>query len=281
MNIPNKFIQYDVFKLVIALILVVLILLFWGMNTSSQTGPVTGLTVVPTQQKLTSTAAPQEPASTAVMEGPAEVETPAEDEQPAAAAPLLPPFPVPAENYTFSETDTLLVGLNGEPVYQLSADGSMWVPLIPQELGDPATQPTFVEPDGWQMESNGVSYRWDPAGAVWVSENNPESPAAVEPTIEEPEISQDCAAAPTQLSVGQQARVASNLNLRLSPDISASNRILTMPIGTTVEILAAPVCTPYQNGAYLWWQVVLPDGTQGWAAEASLTQSNYFLTPIE
>jgi hypothetical protein len=36
---------------------------------------------------------------------------------------------------------------------------------------------------------------------------------------------------------------------------------------------------PYWTGAYLWWQIQLPDGNVGWSAEGSLHGSFYFMEP--
>jgi hypothetical protein len=36
---------------------------------------------------------------------------------------------------------------------------------------------------------------------------------------------------------------------------------------------------PYWTGAYLWWQIRLPDGRVGWSAEGSLHGSFYFIEP--
>jgi hypothetical protein len=54
----------------------------------------------------------------------------------------------------------------------------------------------------------------------------------------------------------------------------------TNPANTEVEIIGGPVCTPVEKRAYLWWQLRLPDGTEGWSAEMQLNQPSYFLEPI-
>jgi hypothetical protein len=54
----------------------------------------------------------------------------------------------------------------------------------------------------------------------------------------------------------------------------------TNPTNTQVEIIGGPVCTPVGNYAYLWWQVRLPDGKEGWSAESQLNNPSYFLEPI-
>jgi hypothetical protein len=70
----------------------------------------------------------------------------------------------------------------------------------------------------------------------------------------------------------------SNLNLRQAAGIN-SPLVRTSPAGTLLEITGGPVCEPINSGAYLWWQVTAPDGTQGWSAEGSSTGGFYFLQP--
>ena len=85
-------------------------------------------------------------------------------------------------------------------------------------------------------------------------------------------------AIPSHLMSSQSAVATTNLNLRSSPEIK-DNWLKTIPAGTSVEILGNPTCNPYLNRAYLWWQIKLPDGTTGWAAEGSLVGDSYFLEP--
>ncbi len=90
----------------------------------------------------------------------------------------------------------------------------------------------------------------------------------------------DCkAAAPSRLAVGKMARVVSNLNLRSSPQMG-KNVIKVNPAGTKLNVIGGPVCMTAQGGAYLWWQVSTADGQQGWSAEATLNGRGYFLQPL-
>jgi hypothetical protein len=68
--------------------------------------------------------------------------------------------------------------------------------------------------------------------------------------------------------------------MREAPGIS-SRLIRSNITGTQLAIIGGPVCEPYQDGAYLWWQVQRPDGESGWSAEGSLTEQFYFLEPVE
>jgi hypothetical protein len=80
--------------------------------------------------------------------------------------------------------------------------------------------------------------------------------------------------------VGKNARVLSNLNLRSAPALTA-NILTVTPAGSVVMVLQGPVCVPYLNSAYLWWQVTNPDGVTGWSAENYLLGQRYYLEPIQ
>lgn len=84
---------------------------------------------------------------------------------------------------------------------------------------------------------------------------------------------------PSRLSVGQTARVVTRLNMRNDSSINAA-LIQTNPTNTQVEIIGGPVCEPVGDRAYLWWQIRLPDGAEGWSAETQLNNPSYFLEPI-
>ena len=84
---------------------------------------------------------------------------------------------------------------------------------------------------------------------------------------------------PSRLSVGQKARVLQRLNMRSNAAISAS-LIKTNPTNTQVDIIGGPVCTPVGDHAYLWWQIRLADGSEGWSAESPLNHASYFLEPL-
>lgn len=85
--------------------------------------------------------------------------------------------------------------------------------------------------------------------------------------------------APSRLSVGQTARVVERLNMRNDASISAAI-LQTNPTNTQVEIIGGPVCTPAGDSAYLWWQIRLADGGEGWSAETQLNSASYFLEPV-
>jgi len=85
----------------------------------------------------------------------------------------------------------------------------------------------------------------------------------------------------SQLEIGKIARVKTDLNFRVAPGLD-QKWVLTHLYDTRVEIIGGPVCTPYLNGAYMWWQVRrLSDSSTGWSAEGSATGNNYFLEPVK
>jgi hypothetical protein len=85
--------------------------------------------------------------------------------------------------------------------------------------------------------------------------------------------------APSRLNVGLTARVVRRLNMRDQASINAT-LLQTNLTETRVEIIAGPVCEPVGNGAYLWWQIRLANGAEGWSAELPLNATSYFLEPI-
>jgi len=102
------------------------------------------------------------------------------------------------------------------------------------------------------------------------------------PIVEIPSDPQACAAySLSQLEVGMSATIQRRLNFRSFPGLF-NNLILTNNPGTQVEIVGGPSCTRYERGgAYLWWQIKLPDGLTGWSAEASAFGAFYFMEPTQ
>jgi hypothetical protein len=68
------------------------------------------------------------------------------------------------------------------------------------------------------------------------------------------------------------------LNFRSSPGIHENWMRTNIP-GTKVQVIGGPECVPHFTGAYVWWQIKLPDGQIGWSAESSQFGSFYFMEP--
>jgi hypothetical protein len=67
--------------------------------------------------------------------------------------------------------------------------------------------------------------------------------------------------------------------MRSQPLITAPI-LRTNAVNTEVDIIGGPICTPVGESAYLWWQIRLGDGTEGWSAESPLIEDIYLLEPI-
>jgi len=102
------------------------------------------------------------------------------------------------------------------------------------------------------------------------------------PIVEVPSDPEACAAySRSQLQVGMRAAIQRPLNFRSYPGLFR-NLILTNGPGVEVEVVGGPACTRYeQGGAYLWWEIKLPNGLTGWSAEASAFGAFYFMEPSQ
>ena len=203
----------------------------------------------------------------------------------------MPPYPPVDFSWTYDPTSRALFNPQGEKLYELSADGKSWLPVSTSGLAvqtqsaakPPASTPIpTVSPVPTETAVSTVAVLENPTPMPTPEAPQPEPTTVVEPTPTQVQPTADVScqpAAPARLVVGQNARVASNLNLRSSPEIG-SNLMRVNPVGTELKVLEGPQCVAHQGSAYLWWKVESPDGTQGWSAEATLNGSAYFLAPI-
>ncbi len=80
-----------------------------------------------------------------------------------------------------------------------------------------------------------------------------------------------------RLSIGGAGRVTSpfGVSLKNVPATGAGGaaELATLPTDTIFNVLDGPQC----NQGYVWWQIQLPNGVTGWAAEGNAT--DYFLEP--
>lgn len=93
----------------------------------------------------------------------------------------------------------------------------------------------------------------------------------------------DCPANPTRIEKGVFVKVLDWLNFRTGPGLQYEIQTTNKP-GTEMEVIGGPVCTIKGDNpptAYLWWNVKMEDGQEGWSAEAPLNFPNYFLEPTE
>lgn len=93
----------------------------------------------------------------------------------------------------------------------------------------------------------------------------------------------ECPANPTRLQAGMNVKVLDWLNFRTGPGLNYEIQRTNRP-GTQMEVIGGPVCTVKGGNpprAYLWWNVKMESGQEGWSAEAPLNFPNYFLEPTE
>jgi len=106
-------------------------------------------------------------------------------------------------------------------------------------------------------------------------------PAPVEPIpTSDPNA---CPSAASRIRIGDNLQVLVRLNLRTGPSLNWPI-IRTNEPGTSMQVIGGPVCTrrggPGSPKAYLWWNVRMQNGQEGWSAEAPLISPYYFLAPI-
>ena len=123
---------------------------------------------------------------------------------------------------------------------------------------------------------------------VTAPEPPPTETAAVEAQPEPVESAQtsdpnECPANPTRIQTGIMVKVLDWLNFRTGPGLHYEIQRTNRP-GTEMEVIGGPVCTVRGENpptAYLWWNVQMESGQEGWSAEAPLNFPNYFLEPTE
>ena len=224
---------YDLFKLVVAILLLLLFicLLLWiPANAPQPETPTSTPPLFPTETPTaneTPTSAP-----------PTEQPSPTEISSTLTATP--PPLPDPTATETSSSTIT------PTPLSEPSPTASV---QPPSTLTPTSTRTPFSEPTVTQIA---------------------ESPSSADAC--------EAAMSRSRLQVGQNATILRRLNFRSSTGIE-NNWIQTNLPGTQVEVIDGPVCLPYFVGAYVWWQIRLPDGQVGWSAESSLLGRFYFMEP--
>lgn len=74
--------------------------------------------------------------------------------------------------------------------------------------------------------------------------------------------------------MGDQAYILIGTYLRSEPRWSNETRIRILDKKDgPMKIIGRPVCGLYKNGEYVYRQVQLPNGEQGWMAEGNFTQT--------
>lgn len=264
MRNQRQWILYDWFKLIVALVLIIILILLF-LQPPAQTGTPQTLNKagagISLQATGTVAALPVEPTHGAP---PAPTITTAAT-QPATAAPAMPAAsPTPAAT-------AIPTALPASPT-----PAALAASPTPAATNAPATPAVLPTPAATAV----------PAASAAPTQPATPTPTAPPATLTGPAAgasaadSGDCAKAlSTRLNTGMQARVASNLNMRKTAGMNQPILLTNLP-GATLEIIGGPVCIPYGEGVYRWWNVKTPNGTTGWSAEGSLLGKFYFLEPL-
>ena len=85
--------------------------------------------------------------------------------------------------------------------------------------------------------------------------------------------------APSQLAVGDTVVALSNLYMRKVPYV-ADNVITYNVVGAHLKIIDGPRCMPHEDGYYIWWLVESPYGIVGWSEETTLHSGEYLMEPV-
>ena len=265
MNAKPRFIPYDGFKLIVAIILLVIIIGLWMTSTNGQGAPVPMADSENMEESVAEPESTQEPAPTPQPE-------------PVEAEMELPALPEPSEGLSYDKESGFVLNAEGKALYQLDEDGTGWVPVIPDDMK--SMQISSEDGSSWSLsDDESTKYTWDAASHSWVE--IPQEEVAEEPAQEETTTVAACeGASPPQLSPGGEAEVLSNVNFRSSPGIG-DNWLATLQTGSRLKVLSETTCLPHGSGAYLWWQLEREDGTIGWTAEAPISGTTYFIQPVE
>ncbi|HET9909289.1 MAG TPA: SH3 domain-containing protein [Anaerolineales bacterium] len=233
--------RYDLFKLVVAILLLLLFicLLLWipanAPLPSTPTSTPFLLTETPTADE-TSTSAP-----------PTDLPPPSPSSTSGAATSTPPADPSATQTATVSASRTATPTPFSEPTSTFTAEPSPTQIVTLTSTGTPASELTATE----------ATETEEPPSGAYTCES---------------------ALSRSRLQVGGDATILRRLNFRSSPGIQ-NNWLRTNLSGTKVEVLDGPVCLPFSRGAYVWWQIRLPDGQVGWSAEISLLGRFYFMEP--
>jgi hypothetical protein len=226
----------------------------------------------------------------------------------------LPPFPRAGFSWKFDAESRVLTNPQGVQLYRLSEDLTTWQPVVPASLAlqlpdryslhqSGTGQWQIIDPNGAVISSwNSETFTWvigllptptvprptatlTPTRAASLATIPPTATASLTPSptlaVTVTPTTQVCSTSvKPRLTVGKQARLLINLNLHTTPEMT-DNVFNGYSGGEVVDVLQGPICVPYLNGAYWWWQIRNAQGLAGWSVEAMLNGAEYFLAPIE
>jgi hypothetical protein len=174
------------------------------------------------------------------------------------------------------ERDKRFEALSMSATQAVVADVIVPTATIPAPASTAMPEPTQTE----------VAPAQPPVTETPVVETAPTETAAAETPPADPQPVSDpneCPSNPTRIQIGMTVRVLDWLNFRAAPGLGKTIQTTNRP-GTEMEVIDGPMCT-LQGGnpprAYLWWNLRMADGREGWSAEAPLNFPNYFMEPVE
>ncbi|MCP4139789.1 MAG: SH3 domain-containing protein [Chloroflexi bacterium] len=176
MSENRRFIPYDWFKLLIAIILLLIIIGLW---ITSPKGRSEAVAMTETENVEEVVAEPE-----AVEES---QPTPESEESEAVEAEMeLPPLPEAGEGLSYDAESGFLLDSKGNAIYELNEDGTGWLPVIPDDMA--GMQLSSGDDGKWYLDGDkGEKYVWDAASNSWVAIPAEETEAEIEiPSLPEP-----------------------------------------------------------------------------------------------
>ncbi len=198
---------------------------------------------------------------------------------------VLPDFPNTKVELRYDDESKSLVDPQNRSKFVVNEKEDGWIPVVPQDVMDKVGGNFTLEIDEsnvWYIQGEGGkqfslemdSLTWNPVSFVESDVSGPK--------VENVALPCESANPIRITSVGDCVRVVHNLiPLRSSPDANSANIVRALSIGTELKIVSLPVCTPFLDGANQWWEVQTKDGQIGWAAEGSAVGSTYYLETID
>jgi len=248
MNIFRNFERLDIYKaitLVVLFAVLVALILFTGGGTDTL-AESQDLEVTATLEQI----AQNQTATSGVGE------TDTKPPRPGAETGSVPDVPEATVVLKYIEAQGILVTPEGNPVYILSADRTVWVPVVPDDLSAQLGGPTpEISTDGsWVIYNPDESqqYRWDALGLAWVAGEMSPPPMPTETGREETEgATDDVAGMVTETAQPGTTPTPTNSTItgaESPPEVSAATPNLPVPTPTP----GAPGTVALQSGEFVY-----------------------------
>ena len=278
MDTSTRATGYDLFKLIVALLLLMLFLLLWRRGsqplsaaplTPSVTRDANPIGIVETHMAPSHTSTPRpSPRPTETFETTSTIQPSPTTTSQGASTPMTMTSP----------TATAVV--NATAMIQPSPSAAIQSASTPTSPPSPSATMTVEEMPTIKPSATVTSQNVSTPTPLLSPTGTATAKASPTPAEATPSVGTACEAATerSRLQIGRNATILRRLNFRSSPGIQ-HNWLRTNVPGTQVEVVAGPECLPHLWGAYMWWQIRLPNGEIGWSAEASIHGTFYFMEP--